>query len=121
MDLLKTAIFEEMRRCLPEAYGQLSNIEANSMFFNQNSGLRLTYTGFIALKNIFTVYSFEIPITLKSKHQMAMSSLSYPYFLTKKRLILFSEMDSMVITLYGGIELFLENIYIVNKVADHEK
>jgi hypothetical protein len=34
--------------------------------------------------------------------------MEYPYFFTKSRLILFSEMDSMVIKLHGGIEGFLE-------------
>jgi hypothetical protein len=35
--------------------------------------------------------------------------MEYPYFLTPRRLILFSEMDAMVVKLRGGIESFLES------------
>ena len=40
---------------------------------------------------------------------MGLSKMKYPYFLTAKRLVLFSEMDAMVIKLQGGIDKFLEN------------
>jgi hypothetical protein len=108
MDPLKVAIFEEVRKHHDQA-ADLNDDQLNTLFFTQAAGLRLTYTGFLVLKNIFTVYSFELPITIKAKHQIGMSKMTYPYFFTKKRLILFSDMDAMTIKLFGGIEPFLEN------------
>lgn len=69
----------------------------------------MSSTGMAMLKKIFTAYVFEIPETIKAKHQFGMSKMEFPYFFTKRRLVLFSEMDAMVIKLHGGIEGFLEN------------
>jgi hypothetical protein len=107
MHPLKIAIFAEVRKQQTKAQ-DLSDEQLNDLIFHHRDGLRLSYSGFLIIKNIFTAYSFEIPITLKSRHQYGMSKMEYPYFLTKKRLILFSEMDAMVIKLHGGIEGFLE-------------
>ena len=107
MHPLKIAIFTEVRR-LHEKSANLTDDQLNDLIFHHRDGLRLSYSGFLIIKNIFTAYSFEIPITLKSKHRYGLSKMEYPYFFTKRRLILFSEMDSMVIKLHGGIEGFLE-------------
>jgi hypothetical protein len=50
-------------------------------------------------------------ITLTAKHQIGMSVMEYPYYINPKRLILFSEMDAMVIKLQGGIKGFLETCF----------
>jgi hypothetical protein len=104
---LKIAIFKEVREHHDKA-ALFDDEQLNKLLFHHPTGLRLSYSGFIILKNIFTVYSFAIPDTMKSRHQYGMSKMEYPYFFTKSRLILFSEMDSMVIKLHGGIEGFLE-------------
>lgn len=104
---LKVAIFAEVRTHHEKAK-TLSDEQLNELLFHHRDGLRLSYTGFITLKKIFTVYSFELPEEMKSRHQFGMSKMEYPYFFTKSRLILFSEMDAMVIKLHGGIEGFLE-------------
>ena len=111
MDQLKIEIFAEVRKHHLEA-AELNDEKMNTLFFTQAAGLRLTYSGFIILKNIFTVYSFEIPITIKAKHQIGMSKMTFPYFFTRKRLILFSDIDATMIKLQGGIEPFLENCLI---------
>ena len=108
MPSLKELIFDEVRT-QHETSADYSNEQLNKLLFRSSDSLRLSLGGFIIIKNIFTAYSFAIPITLKTKHQMAMSNMTYPYFLTAKRLVLFSEMDAAVITLCGGIERFLEN------------
>jgi len=111
---LKISIFNEVRQHHEKAV-ILSNEQLNQMIFYNPSSIRLTFQGFLLLKNIFTVYSFELDTTLKSRHHIGMSKMSYPYYLTTKRLILFSEMDAMVIKLHGGIKGFLETCFIMDK------
>lgn len=106
---LKLAIFAEVRRHHGGPTEKLSDDELNKLLFHHPDGLRLTLNGFMQLKAIFTAYSFEIPENMKSRHRYGMSKMEYPYFFTRRRLILFSEMDAMVIKLYGGIEGFLES------------
>ena len=114
---LKSAIFGEVRK-QHEKSADLSDDEHNQIIFHHNSGLRLTFQGFLILKNIFTVYSFEMDITLTAKHQIGMSTLSYPYYINPKRFILFSEMDALVVKLQGGVKPFLENQFNIAKDAD---
>jgi dGTP triphosphohydrolase len=109
MSPLKVAIFTEVKKTHDEASG-LSDENLNKLIFHHPDGLRLSLNGFLVIKKIFTAYSFEIPDTLKSKHQYALSKMEYPYFFTKRRLIVFSEMDATMITLQGGIQSFLEAI-----------
>ena len=107
MSPLKEAIFVEIRRILKE-YQSVDDVQLNKLLFHHPDGLRLSLTGFRAVKKIFTAYSFEIPETLKSRHRLGMARMEYPYFFTPRRLILFSEIDAMVVKLAGGIEAFLE-------------
>jgi dGTP triphosphohydrolase len=104
---LKAAIFTEVRS-KHETAASLDDNQLNKLLFHHPDGVRLSLTGFIIVKSIFTVYSFELPDTIKSRHQRAMSKIDYPYFVTKKRLILFSESDAITIKLCGDVERFLE-------------
>lgn len=108
MNPLKEAIFVEVRKIHLEL-STLSNNELNNLLFYNPSMLRLSLKGFIVIKGIFTTYSFELPTTLKSRHWKNLSTLTYPYFFTKKRLILFSGSDATMITICGGIESFLDD------------
>lgn len=114
MEALKIAIFSEVRKHHEKA-ANLSDDQLNQRIFHNVSGLRLSFGGFLVLKNIFTVYSFEMTETLKAKHHIGMSKMEYPYYITSKRLILFSEMDAMMIKLHGGIEGFLEACFNVDR------
>jgi dGTP triphosphohydrolase len=107
MNPLKVAIFLEVRNKHEEA-NQLSDVQLNNLLFHHPDGLRLSLKGFLVIKTIFTAYSFEIPDTMKSRHNKSLGRMEYPYFFTQKRLIVFSEMDAMVIKLHGGVESFLE-------------
>lgn len=107
MNTLKKTIFNELRIKNEELCNNTDD-QLDTLIFHHRSGLRLSYSGFLLLKNVFKVYSFEIPATIKTKHWYGLSKMEYPYFFTKKRLILFSEMDAAVIKLHGGIEQFLE-------------
>jgi len=107
MTPLKSAIFGEVRTKFEEAV-KLDDEQLNKLLFHHPDGLRLSLKGFMVIKGIFTAYSFEMPDTIKSKHQRSLGKMEYPYFFTKRRLILFSEMDAMMIKLHGGVQGFLE-------------
>lgn len=107
MNPLKSLIFGEVRKETPEL-APLTDEELNNLIFHHPDGLRLSLTGFRVIKKIFTAYSFELPNTIKSRHQFGLGQMTYPYYLTSKRLVLFSEMDAMVIKLHGGVQGFLE-------------
>lgn len=109
MSPLKKAIFREVRQQAGGEVERVSDEEMNALMFHHPDGLRLSLSGFVQLKSIFTAYSFEIPENIKTRHRFGMSKMEYPYFFTKRRLVLFSEMDAMVIKLHGGIEGFLES------------
>jgi hypothetical protein len=116
MNPLKKSIFIEIRNSYLE-YKNASDEDLNKIIFHMPAGLRLSLRGFIVVKSIFTAYSFEIPITIKTRHRKNMSTFVYPYFFTKNRLILFSSMDAMTISLCGGLEQFLENCSTIDKNA----
>ncbi len=107
---LQRALLTEIRR-QNEEFSENSDEELQRLLFHHNDGLRLSLTGFMKCKAIFTAYSFEIPETIKTKHRFGLSKLEYPYFFTKRRLVLFSEMDASMVKLCGGIEPFLESCY----------
>lgn len=115
MSPLKKALFREIRNHHKGDVEKITDEQMNAVLFHHPDGLRLTLNGFIQVKSIFTAYSFEIPENIKSRHRQALSKLEYPYFFTKKRLILFSEMDAMMIKLHGGIEGFLESCYQIDR------
>lgn len=114
MTPLKTAIFAELRKTHPKSE-TYTDEQMHELIFHHRAGLRLSQAGYFLLKNVFTAYPFEIPETMKTKHHAAMANLEFPYFFTKRRLVLFSEMDAMTVKLSGGIEQFLENCYQIDK------
>lgn len=107
---LKAAIFNEVR-LHHEKSRDSSDQVLSQVIFHHNGGMRLTFTGFLILKKIFTVYSFEMNGNIKAKHHIGMSTLLYPYYMTATRLMLFSEMDAMTVKLCGSTIQFLENQY----------
>jgi hypothetical protein len=108
MEPLKQAIFSEIRKTYDKA-ATLSDADLNCLIFHHPDGRRLSKVGFILMQKSFSTYSFELPAEMKAKHQMAMSKMEYPYFLFKNKIILFSEMDAMVVKLHGGMWGFLES------------
>jgi hypothetical protein len=114
MNPLKIAIFAEVRNKHKES-ALLDDEKLNNLLFHHPNGMRLSLTGFRIIKNIFTAYSFALPDTIKSRHQRALGKLEFPYFLTFKRLVLFSEMDASVVTLTGGIQGFLETFCFIDE------
>lgn len=107
---LKVAIFQEVKKHRSELADQSYDM-LNSLIFRNPSGLRLSLSGFIICRTIFTVYSFQLSTDILSRHRIALSKLQYPYYLTTKRLILFSEMDAVMIKLHGSVSNFLESCH----------
>lgn len=108
MSPLKIAIFDEIRRTF-EKSAELDNDQLNGIMFRSMDSYRLTKTGFILLQGMFTAYPFDIPYTLKAKHQLAMGKMHFPYYISPTKLTLFSDMDASIIKMSGGIERFLES------------
>lgn len=107
---LKDVILNEIVSVLGSKVSHLSLDELREKVFYSSNSLRLTLIGFVYVKAIFTAYSFSIPVDkMKSKHSRALSTLKYPYFVTQKRLVLFSESDATMVKLYGDVGKFLEN------------
>lgn len=116
MTPLKVAIFDEVRKTHDP--GKIyTNDQLNTLLFYHQDAVRLTFHGYLILKKIFTVYSFELTTPLMARHQIGMSVMEFPYYISSKRLILFSEMDSMMIKLQGSVEIFLENCFNIDRVV----
>jgi hypothetical protein len=101
---LQLQIFEELKL-------QTGNIDAkltpHSIFRNYRNGrgLRLSESGCYLMQKVYDSYDIKIKdknpiktkdIVLLEKH------LVYPYFISEKKLILFSEKDAVDFKLYNG-------------------
>jgi hypothetical protein len=73
--------------------------------FKNTKGTRFTNIGFKLAKTVWKTY----PIKLKKEYKVLNRTLlkldqrmTWPYYLSKSRLVLFSEMDAFEFTLYQG-------------------
>lgn len=73
--------------------------------YKNNKGTRFTGTGFELAKRIWKVY----PLKFKQEYRVLNKTLllldermEWPYYLSKRQLVLFSEMDAFEFTLYQG-------------------
>lgn len=85
------------------------------IFYNtKNKGLRLTPLGFKLLKyEKFEYYEFPIEKEIKvtARHILALDAeMQWPYFLNSKKIVLFSEEDSVVLKLVGGYENWISSL-----------
>ena len=78
--------------------------------FKRKHGMRLTSTGCKLLSKHATSYAFVLPETLKTKHLIQITrQFKYPYYLSKKYIIIFSSEDAILIKMCGSAQAFLEN------------
>jgi hypothetical protein len=73
--------------------------------FKNDKGTRFTGTGFDLAKGLWNVYIVKLPpnyIVLNKTLLMLDSRMTWPYYLSKKMLVLFNEMDAFEFTLYQG-------------------
>ena len=110
MATLKSEIFTLIREKLP-LYVKYTDEELDKIVFHTHETIRLSQQGYKILSGIKKFYVFIIPQDLASKHSMALSSLSGPFYRSMKRIYIFSDDDALMIELSGGIEQFL-NKYV---------
>jgi hypothetical protein len=110
MSQLKDAIFQEIRDSISEL-SHKNDDDLEKIIFNSRVGLRLSREGYKVFKRLFDIYVFDVPLTIKTKHILGLSTLEYPYYFSRKKLVVFSEGDALTIKLCGSVERFLENCY----------
>jgi hypothetical protein len=95
---LSEAIFEQLKKSVGR------DLEFFQIFKNVK-GTRFTSTGFELAKILWRVY----PIKFKQEYRVLNKTLllldermDWPYYLSKRQLVLFSEMDAFEFTLYSG-------------------
>lgn len=95
---------------------QVDEATVNNDFFSGRSGLRLSSAGNNVMKTLYKSYTFSDEIdlySLPSKHYISISMyFDYPYYIGKKKMVLYSETDSVSLNLHGGIKEFLEALSI---------
>lgn len=73
--------------------------------FKNNKGTRFTGLGFDLASFLWKTYTVKLPQEYKIANRtllMLDSRMEWPYYLSKKKLVLFSEMDAFEFTLYQG-------------------
>jgi hypothetical protein len=73
--------------------------------FKNSKGTRFTGIGFDLASFLWKTYTVKLPQDYKIANRtllMLDSRMEWPYYLSKKKLILFSEMDAFEFTLYSG-------------------
>jgi hypothetical protein len=73
--------------------------------FKNNKGTRFTGLGFDLASFLWKTYTVKLPQDYRIANKtllMLDSRMEWPYYLSKKKLILFSEMDAFEFTLYSG-------------------
>jgi hypothetical protein len=73
--------------------------------FKNNKGTRFTGLGFDLAGFLWKSYTVKLPDNYKIANKtllMLDSKMEWPYYLSKKKLVLFSEMDAFEFSLYQG-------------------
>ena len=100
--LSKNQISEAIFKQLTQSVGQ--DLEFFQVFKNAK-GTRFTSTGYELAKRLWKVY----PLKFKQEYRVLNKTLlllddrmEWPYYLSKRQLVLFSEMDAFEFSLYSG-------------------
>ena len=75
------------------------------MIFKNDKGTRFTGLGLDLAKSIWKTYTVKLPdnYSIRNKTLLMLDGrMEWPYYLSKRKLILFSEMDAFEFTLYQG-------------------
>jgi hypothetical protein len=91
-------VFNEIQKSVdkPMAFFQI---------FKNSKGTRFTGLGFDLASFLWKTYTVKLPQDYRIANKtllMLDSRMEWPYYLSKKKLILFSEMDAFEFTLYSG-------------------
>lgn len=95
---ISEAIFQQLQKSVGK------DLEFFEIFKN-TKGTRFTSTGFELAKRLWKIY----PLKFKQEYRVLNKTLllldermEWPYYLSKRQLVLFSEMDAFEFTLYQG-------------------
>jgi hypothetical protein len=75
------------------------------MIFKNAKGTRFTGKGLDLSKELWKVYTIKLPEQYKILNKTLLlldERMSWPYYLSKRQLVLFNEMDAFEFTLYQG-------------------
>lgn len=108
-----TSIHDQIYKHLKDKYGKGVDMRPRDIFYNtRKKGLRLTRTGYELLRKDFDSYAFAIDKETKvtAKHILRLDSeMQWPYYLTQKQIVLFSEEDSIILKLVDGYENWIKS------------
>ena len=108
------SVHEQIVTYLTDKYGEGVDMRPRDLFYNtKKKGLRLTRLGYELLRKEYDYYPFALAKETKvtAKHILALDrEMQWPYFLTKKQIVLFSEEDSVIFKLVDGYENWIAGI-----------
>lgn len=108
------SIHDQIFNYLNTQYGEGVDMRPRDIFYNtKKKGLRLTPLGYQLLKREYDHYPF--PIEKESKvtvrHILALDTeMNWPYYLTPKQLVLFSDEDAVILKLVGGYDNWINSL-----------
>ena len=92
----------------------LDDKKLGALIFKRHT-VRLTYTGYKYLSKVADNYVYRHDNDFRPKHIIALAELKFPYYLSTKFFVLFSDEDALLVSLHGDVSKFLENSYIFRK------
>ena len=104
--MIRKLILAELKRNI--GLQNLNDKELDTLIFRRHNNIRLTFRGYKYLSAIATCHIYTHDNSFKAKHILALSGLKFPYYLSNKFFILFSEEDALLVSLHGDVSRFLE-------------
>lgn len=108
------SIHDQIFNYLKTEYGDDLVSHPRTVFYNyQKKGLRLTTLGYRLMRHDFISYEYAIDagvrVTAGNIIQLD-RGMSWPYYITQDKLVLFSEDDSVIFKLVGGFRNWIQSI-----------
>lgn len=109
-----TSLHDQIATSLIDKYGSGVDMRPRDLFYNtKKKGLRLTKLGYELLRKDYDSYAFahnkETKVT--ARHILALDKeMQWPYYLTNKQIVLFSEEDSVIFKLVDGYENWINSL-----------
>lgn len=111
---LKLSIIKEIKLAKPS----IAHVDDATLYhetFSYPSTVRLTYSGYLHIRHAFKEYSFDFNGLFPTPRQLMTLAkvMKFPYYITYTKLVVFSETDAIMITLYGSVHQFLESSELI--------
>lgn len=109
-----TSIHDQIFTYLKDKYGEGVDMRPRDIFYNtRKKGLRLSSLGYQLLKREYDFYAFPIEKESKvtARHILALDAeMKWPYYLSSKQIVLFSEEDAVILKLVGGYDNWIQSL-----------